>query len=82
MPLMAPLADLLSVSRQTAVLAYQFGDGLFNLIIPTSGITMGLLTMARIPYNVWLKWIGWFMLVMIMISFVLLAIPAAGIYTW
>jgi uncharacterized ion transporter superfamily protein YfcC len=82
MPLMAPLADLLSVSRQTAVLAYQFGDGLFNLIIPTSGITMGLLTMARIPYNVWLKWIAWFMVIMILVSFVLLAIPAAGIYTW
>jgi uncharacterized ion transporter superfamily protein YfcC len=82
MPLMAPLSDLLSVSRQTAVLAYQFGDGLFNLIIPTSGITMGLLTMARIPYNVWIKWIWGFMAVMVVVSMVLLAIPASGVYTW
>jgi uncharacterized ion transporter superfamily protein YfcC len=82
MPLMAPLADLLSVSRQTAILAYQFGDGLFNLVIPTSGVTMGLLTMARIPYNVWLKWIVWFMLSMILVSMILLAIPASGFYMW
>lgn len=82
MPLMAPLADLLSVSRQTAVLAYQFGDGLFNLIIPTSGITMGLLTMAKIPYNVWLKWIAWFVVIMVAVSMTLLAIPASGLYTW
>lgn len=82
MPLMAPLADLVNVSRQTAVLAYQFGDGLFNLIIPTSGITMGLLTMARIPYNVWIKWIWVFILVMVFVSMLLLAIPAGGFYTW
>lgn len=82
MPLMAPLSDLLSVSRQTAVLAYQFGDGLFNLIIPTSGITMGLLTMARIPYNVWIKWIWGFMAIMVAVSMILLAIPASGVYAW
>jgi len=82
MPLMAPLSDLLSVSRQTAVLAYQFGDGLFNLIIPTSGITMGLLTMAKIPYNVWIKWIWGFMAIMIAVSMLLLAVPASGVYTW
>lgn len=82
MPLMAPLADLLAVSRQTAVLAYQFGDGLFNLIIPTSGVTMGILEMARIPYNVWLKWIGLFILTMIVVSMILLSIPASGLYVW
>ncbi|NBC08159.1 MAG: putative basic amino acid antiporter YfcC [Bacteroidetes bacterium] len=56
MPIMAPLSDLLGVSRQTAVLAFQFGDGLSNLIIPTSGVTMGVLAIANIPYNVWVKW--------------------------
>jgi uncharacterized ion transporter superfamily protein YfcC len=82
MPIMTPLADLLNVSRQTAVLAYQFGDGLFNLIIPTSGITMGVLSIAHVPYNVWLKWIGWFMVVMVIVSMILLAIPASGLYNW
>lgn len=82
MPLMAPLSDLVSVSRQTAVLAYQFGDGLFNLVIPTSGVTMGILSMAKIPYNIWLKWIGGFMFIMIIVSMLLLAIPASGLYSW
>ena len=82
MPIMTPLADLLSVSRQTAVLAYQFGDGLFNLIIPTSGITMGVLAIAHIPYNVWLKWIAGFIAIMVIVSMILLAIPASGLYSW
>lgn len=63
MPLMAPLSDLLGVSRQLAVLAFQFGDGISNLIIPTSGITMGLLEICRIPYDRWFKFalplVGW-----------------------
>ena len=82
MPIMAPLSDLLGVSRQTAILAYQFGDGLFNMIIPTSGITMGLLEIARIPYSEWMKWIGWFILVMTLISMLLLAVPAMGLIEW
>ncbi|MEH0157038.1 Na+/H+ antiporter NhaC family protein [Limibacter armeniacum] len=56
MPIMAPLSDLLGVSRQTAVLAFQFGDGLSNLVIPTSGVTMGILSIAKIPYNKWIQW--------------------------
>ncbi|NLR90390.1 YfcC family protein [Flammeovirga agarivorans] len=58
MPIMAPLSDLLGISRQSAVLAFQFGDGLTNLIIPTSGVTMGVLSIAKIPYEVWVKWMG------------------------
>lgn len=56
MPIMAPLADLLGISRQITVLAFQFGDGLTNMIVPTSGVTMGALSIAKIPYNKWLKW--------------------------
>ena len=56
MPLMAPLADLSGISRQTAVLAYQLGDGFTNMIIPTSGVTIGTLAMARIPFEKWFRW--------------------------
>lgn len=56
MPLMGPLADLSGITRQTAVLAYQLGDGFTNMIIPTSGITIGTLSMAKIPYERWFKW--------------------------
>ena len=56
MPLMAPLADLVGVSRQTAVLAFQMGDGFTNMIIPTSAVLMGVLSLARIPWPTWAKW--------------------------
>lgn len=56
MPLMGPLADLSGLTRQTAVLAYQLGDGFTNMIIPTSGVTIGTLTMAKIPYERWFRW--------------------------
>lgn len=57
MPIMAPLADLVGVSRQTAVLAYQFGDGFTNSIIPTSAVLMSYLAIGKIPYEKWFKWI-------------------------
>lgn len=53
MPLMAPLAQMLGVSRQIAVLAFQLGDGLTNIIVPTSGVLMGVLGVARLD---WVKW--------------------------
>lgn len=55
MPLMAPLADVLGITRQTAVLAFQFGDGLSNTIIPTSGMLMAMLSLAKIPYTKWVR---------------------------
>ncbi|MEO1076768.1 MAG: TIGR00366 family protein [Bacteroidota bacterium] len=57
MPLMAPLADLVGVSRQTAVLAFQMGDGFTNLIIPTSAVLMGALSLADVPWQTWARWI-------------------------
>lgn len=56
MPLMAPLAHLSGITTQTAVLAYQLGDGFTNMIIPTSGVTVGTLAMAKIPYEKWFRW--------------------------
>ena len=55
MPLMAPLSDLLGLTRQTAVFAFTCGDGFSNSIIPTSGILMSMLALARIPYTTWLR---------------------------
>ncbi len=67
MPIMAPLSDLIGVARQTTVLAYQFGDGFTNLIIPTSPVTMAILALSKIPYEKWAKW----MLPMQIIFFIL-----------
>lgn len=55
MPLMAPLADLSGVSRQTAVLAFQLGDGITNVIVPTSAALMGCLAAAKLDYVTWLR---------------------------
>jgi len=55
MPLMAPLADVLGLTRQTAVFAFTCGDGFSNSIIPTSPVLMAMLGLAGIPYERWLK---------------------------
>lgn len=57
MPIMSPLADLVGVTRQTAVLAFQYGDGISNILTPTSGLLMAGLAMAKIPWGIWVKWI-------------------------
>ncbi|NKF50025.1 putative basic amino acid antiporter YfcC [Shewanella sp. WXL01] len=78
MPLMAPLGDLVGVSRQVAVLAFQLGDGLTNLIIPTSASLIGCLGVARIDWLVWAKFISKFML-LIMTSAALFIVVAVFI---
>lgn len=57
MPIMAPLADLTGLTRQTAVLAYQLGDGFMNAVVPTNALLMGMLALARIPYQRWLRFV-------------------------
>jgi uncharacterized ion transporter superfamily protein YfcC len=72
MPIMAPFSDVIGVSRQATVMAFQFGDGFTNMITPTSGVLIGVLGVARIPYDKWVKWIGPLMAVAIIIGFLLL----------
>ena len=72
MPIMAQFADLMSVSRQTTVLAFQFGDGFTNMLTPTSGVLIGVLGIARIPYGTWLKWAWRFILALILLGFLLM----------
>lgn len=55
MPLMVPVADLVGISRQTAVLAFQLGDGFSNSVLPMSSSLMGYLAVSKIPYSKWLK---------------------------
>lgn len=57
MPIMSPLAELTGVSQQTAVLAYQFGDGFTNMIVPTSALVVGTLALGKIPYVQWVKFV-------------------------
>ena len=73
-PIMAPFSDLVGVSRQAMVLAFQFGDGFTNMVTPTSGVLVAALAMARIPYTKWVKWI-WKMVVVLLVLGFLLLIP-------
>lgn len=57
MPIMAPLSDIVGVTRQTATLAFQFGDGISNIFFPTSGYFMAGLALAKIPWEKWAKWL-------------------------
>ncbi|MCG2590436.1 YfcC family protein [Rhodohalobacter sulfatireducens] len=57
MPLMTPMSDLLGLSRQTAVLAYILGDGISNIIIPTNGVLMATLGLAKVPFEKWFSYI-------------------------
>lgn len=72
MPIMAPFSDVVGLSRQATVMAFQFGDGFTNMITPTSGVLMGALQMARIPYAVWARWFGKILLGFILLGFLLL----------
>jgi uncharacterized ion transporter superfamily protein YfcC len=56
MPILAPLADIIGLTRQQAVLAYQMGSGFADAIVPTSASLMGVLAVARIGWGTWARW--------------------------
>ncbi|MFJ8234231.1 YfcC family protein [Ureibacillus sp. NPDC094379] len=75
MPILAPLADLIGVTRQTTVLAFQLGDGISNLVMPTSGILLAGLSISGISYTKWIKWVIPYLgfLTLIAIVFIIIA---------
>jgi len=72
MPIMAPFSDLIGLSRQSTVMAFQFGDGFTNMITPTSPVLIGVLGVAKIPYTKWVKWITPLIITLVIIGFFLL----------
>jgi uncharacterized ion transporter superfamily protein YfcC len=68
MPIMAPIGDLVGVTRQVAVLAYQFGDGFTNMIVPTNPVLMGILGLAGIPYDRWFRFVAPLILKLLVVS--------------
>ena len=71
-PIMSQISDLIGISRQATVVVFQFGDGFTNLITPTSGVLVGVLGVARIPYEKWFQWVLPFMGILIVLGFLLL----------
>ena len=80
MPLMAPLSDLIGITRQTAIFAFTCGDGFSNMIIPTSGILMAVLSLAKVPYVKWVKFVLPIFLICMVLSFIFLFIAVAVNY--
>ncbi|MBW6500813.1 MAG: AbgT family transporter [Bacteroidales bacterium] len=72
MPMMSQFSDLIGVSRQATVMAFQFGDGFTNMITPTSGVLLGVLSIAKIPYDKWFKWVLPFIIGLVILGFILL----------
>ena len=72
MPIMAPFSDLINVSRQATIMAYQFGDGFTNMITPTSAVLVGVLGVAKIPFEKWFKWVWPLILILFILGFLLL----------
>lgn len=77
MPIMTPVADLLGVTRQTAVLAFNFGDGFCNYVLPTSTALMGIISAANIPYDRWMKFMWKLFLIWMVTGTVMLIIAQA-----
>jgi uncharacterized ion transporter superfamily protein YfcC len=71
-PVMSPFCDMIGLSRQSMVLAFQFGDGFTNMLTPTSGVLIAALGMAKVPYSQWVKWIWKTVVALIVAGFVLL----------
>ena len=71
-PIFAELSDMIGVSRQSTVLAFQFGDGFTNMITPCSGVLMAVLSVAKITYVNWVKWVWKFILFLVLFGFLLL----------
>ena len=74
MPIMAPLADILGMTRQTAVLGFTFGDGFCNYILPHSSALMGILGAANIPYEKWMTFMWKLFLIWMVVGSVLMSI--------
>ena len=74
MPIMLPVADIIGMTKQTAVLAFNFGDGLSNYILPTSSALMGFIAMVGISYSNWMKFMWRLFLIWIVVGAVLVII--------
>ncbi|MBI5623340.1 MAG: putative basic amino acid antiporter YfcC [Elusimicrobia bacterium] len=67
-PIMAPLGDLLGISRQTTVLIFQFGNGFTDQLMPTNNTLIGCLALARLDWWTWVKWVFWMQVVFFVLN--------------
>ncbi|QGX90452.1 YfcC family protein [Tatumella sp. TA1] len=76
MPIMAPLADFAGLPRELMVTIYQSASGVINLVTPTSGVVMGGLAIAKVPYSCYLRWVAPLLLILIIVNLLILSLSA------
>ncbi len=81
-PITAPLCDLIGLDRQVGVLAFQFGDGFGNMVIPTSAVLMGVLGVTRVPWWTWVRWVLPLIIWLHVIGAVILLVAVYGPQEW
>jgi uncharacterized ion transporter superfamily protein YfcC len=77
LPILAPVGDLLNITRQTNVLAYQLGNGLTNILTPTQGYFMAALGILGIPWTKWARWLMPLLLIWLAIGMVAVLVAHA-----
>lgn len=82
MPIMSPLATLTGVPQQVAVLAYQFGDGFTNMVVPTSALVMGTLALGKIPYTRWVRFVMPLLAKLFLLAIVVLLLAVRFGHAW
>lgn len=81
LPVMLPLGESLGLTKQITILAFQMGDGLSNLINPTLGGLIAMLSMCRVPIDRWIRFIFPVLIILIGIAFLTLIIAVATNYS-
>ena len=74
MPLLTPLADLVGITRQTAVLAFDFGDGFSNMVFPTNALLLIALSFSVVSYTKWMRWTWKLQAVILVVTSIFLAV--------
>lgn len=69
---MAQFSDIIGLTRQATIMAFQFGAGITDMIAPTSGVLIGVLGIAKVPYGKWVKFVIGFMLLLAFVAWLLL----------
>ena len=77
MPILSPIAEIIGVNQQVAVLAYQIGDGLTNVFWLTSGYFMATLEIGKIEYSEWVKFFSKLLRIMILMGLIFLLVAQA-----
>jgi len=80
LPVMIPLGEVLGLTRQTSILAFQIGDGVTNLVNPTLGGLIAMLSMCRVPLDRWLRFIFPIVVVVLLLSWILLILGVSSGY--